>query len=258
MFKKLFRKFTLDLDQIQAQLMQASIDEETIKESLLILKKSYSIDELKKYFIEYLSSYTIPLEINHKPKVILFTGVNGSGKTSTIGKLTYKWKDYSIKVIAADTYRYAAIEQLEKCISPHCTLIKESNIDPAALVYKGLEYNIHDIILIDTAGRLSNNIPLIDQLSKITRSIMKHIETFEHIIILDSMIGNNILHQYEIFNKAAKINSVILTKIDINTKPGIIFNLCRQYKANISMICTGEKKEHIQDFSVKLFVDNIL
>lgn len=258
MFSKLFRKFTLDLDQIQEQLIQASIDEETIRESLLILKKSYSIEELKKYFIEYLSQYIIPLQINHKPKVILFTGVNGSGKTSTIGKLTYKWSNYAIKVIAADTYRYAAIDQLERCISPHCTLIKEDNIDPAALVYKGLEHNIHDIVLIDTAGRLSNNIPLIDQLSKITRSITKHIDHFEHIIILDSMIGNNILHQYEIFNKISKINSVILTKIDINTKPGIIFNLCRKYNANISMICNGEKKEHIQDFSAQLFVDNIL
>lgn len=257
-FKSLFTQ-KIDIAQIEEMLIQMDMNTNMRLQSLEVIKSTQNIDALLEYWKKFLQPYESPLTIQNKPAIFLFSGVNGSGKTTTIGKLINRWcNEYTIKVVAADTFRYAASEQLAAWIQNNCSFISEHNLDPAALIYKALEHNSHEIVLIDTAGRLSNNVPLMDQLSKVTRSILKHAKIFQHILVIDSSIGSNAISQYRSFNTACKVDKIILTKVDATQKCGTLFNLCHTFHTQIACVCTGETKNDICDFKAEQFIKNLI
>ena len=252
MFTKFFKRF-FSKEDLREFLIKNNITKSFIDKSL---QYSHDRESLKKYWIEFLKEYETKLEIYMKPHVLLFSGVNGSGKTTTIGKLIRKWKDqYKIKVVAGDTFRYAASQQLLS-FSDNCEFITQDGVHPATLVYKALDNNTHDIILIDTAGRLSNNDELLAQLSKIGKSILKHTSKFEHIIIIDGTCGKNSIQQYEKFNNACTIDKVIITKLDGRANGSIVFDICDRFKSKIAAICYEE--DGISDFSSEVFVEQLI
>ncbi|NPA41346.1 MAG: signal recognition particle-docking protein FtsY [Aquificae bacterium] len=199
-----------------------------------------------------------------KPAVILFLGVNGSGKTTTIGKLAYRFskEDKKVMLVAADTFRAAAIEQLEVWASRSGADItkKQEGADPASVVYEGIDRAMkegHDIVLIDTAGRLHTKEPLIQELRKIKKVIQKLLpdEPSETLLVLDATIGQNSIQQAKVFKEAVDISGIVITKLDGSAKGGAVIAICRELKIPIKLIGVGESIEDLQPFSVEAYVD---
>ena len=194
-------------------------------------------------------------------------GVNGTGKTTTIGKLCKILKDNNSKVIvgAADTFRAAAIEQLDNWCQKNSIDIEKSNpgTDPAAVAFKTLEkakQNNYDYCIIDTAGRLHNKKNLMDEFSKIIR-VMKKIDENapeKTIIVLDATTGQNALNQIEEFHKISKLSGLIMTKLDGTAKGGVLLSITEKYKLPIYAIGVGEKVDDLQPFVAKDFVKAFL
>ncbi|AGW86277.1 Cell division protein ftsY-like protein [Blattabacterium sp. (Nauphoeta cinerea)] len=202
---------------------------------------------------------------NKKPYVILVVGVNGVGKTTTIGKLAFflKKKGFHVVIGAADTFRAAAIDQLE-IWSNHAgvPLIKQHiYADPASVAYDTLQsakYKKKDVVLIDTAGRLQNRISLMEELSKISRVMKKIIPDSPHeiILILDATTGQNAFEQVKKFTSFVKISSIILTKIEGTAKGGVVIGIMDQFKIPIQYLGIGEKLQDLKIFDGKKFIDN--
>ena len=199
-----------------------------------------------------------------KPAVILFLGVNGSGKTTTIGKLAYKFAREGKKVmlVAADTFRAAAIEQLEVWANRAGVEItkKHEGADPASVVYEGIERAMgegYDLVLIDTAGRLHTKEPLINELRKIKKVIQKLLpeEPSETLLVLDATIGQNSIQQAKVFKEAVDISGIVVTKLDGSAKGGAVIAICRELKIPIKLIGVGEGIEDLQPFSVEEYVE---
>lgn len=208
-----------------------------------------------------------PLEPKgQKPFVILVLGVNGSGKTTTIGKLAKQWKDqgYQISLIAGDTFRAAATEQLEVWAErANVTLEKAPTKDAAGLAYDALEKakaRGDDIVLIDTAGRLHNKAALMDELKKIKRVIQKVDPTAPHatLLVLDATTGQNALTQVEIFQEAVDVSGLIITKLDGTAKGGVLVAISQKFKLPIHAIGVGESIEDLHVFSAKEFAENLM
>lgn len=207
--------------------------------------------------------YDIPAEV--RPYVMLVVGVNGSGKTTTIGKLANQFKQRGHKVLlgAADTFRAAAVDQL-KIWSERvgCDFYsKGMNADPAAVAYETVQYgrnNGNDIIIIDTAGRLQNNLALMRELSKIRRSVEKQIPEAPHevMLVLDASIGQNAFIQAQEFTKATNVTCLALTKLDGTAKGGVVIGISDQFKIPIKYIGVGEKIDQLQAFNKQEFVDS--
>ncbi|WP_425480288.1 signal recognition particle-docking protein FtsY [Hydrogenivirga caldilitoris] len=207
---------------------------------------------------------TLNIPEDKKPAVILFLGVNGSGKTTTIGKLAYKFTSEGKKVmlVAADTFRAAAIEQLEVWAKRSGADItkKHEGADPAAVVYEGVERAIkegHDITLIDTAGRLHTKEPLINELRKVKKVIQKLLpeEPTETLLVLDATIGQNSIQQAKVFKEAVDISGIVVTKLDGSAKGGAVIAICRELKIPIKLIGVGESIEDLQQFSTEEYVE---
>lgn len=203
---------------------------------------------------------------NHKPYVILVVGVNGVGKTTTIGKLAaqYKSAGYKVYLGAADTFRAAAIEQL--CIwgdRVGVPVVKQQmGSDPASVAFDTLQSakaNNADVVLIDTAGRLHNKINLMNELSKIKNVMKKVITTApdEVMLVLDGSTGQNAFEQAKQFMKATEINSLAITKLDGTAKGGVVIGISDQFKIPVKYIGLGEKVEDLQLFNKKEFVDSL-
>ncbi len=201
---------------------------------------------------------------DRKPAVILFLGVNGSGKTTTIGKLAYKFAREGKKVmlVAADTFRAAAIEQLEVWANRAGVEItkKHEGADPASVVYEGIERAMgegYDLVLIDTAGRLHTKEPLINELRKIKKVIQKLLpeEPSETLLVLDATIGQNSIQQAKVFKEAVDISGIVVTKLDGSAKGGAVIAICRELKIPIKLIGVGEGIEDLQPFSVEEYVE---
>lgn len=201
---------------------------------------------------------------DRKPVVVLFLGVNGSGKTTTIGKLSYKFSKEGKKVmlVAADTFRAAAIEQLEVWAERSGADItkKQEGADPASVVYEGIDRAMkegHDIVLIDTAGRLHTKEPLINELRKIKKVIQKLIpeEPSETLLVLDATIGQNSIQQAKVFKEAVDISGIVVTKLDGSAKGGAVIAICRELRVPIKLIGVGEGIEDLQPFSVEDYVN---
>jgi|APSaa5957512622_1039677.scaffolds.fasta_scaffold09918_1 fused signal recognition particle receptor len=237
-----------------------------------ISKKSKSIsepDQLKAILKDEILSY-IDIqkgqkeELKEKPHVILVVGVNGVGKTTTIGKLALKYSQQGKKVliVAGDTFRAAAVEQLtiwaERC---GAEIVKhKENSDPAAVAYDGIEAAVArdiDVVLVDTAGRLHTKVNLMDELKKIKRTVAGKLPDSPHetLIVLDATTGQNALSQAELFHEAIGITGAVLTKLDGTAKGGIVISICNSLNIPLKYIGIGEKGEDLQDFDPVQFVN---
>ncbi|HRP88832.1 MAG TPA: signal recognition particle-docking protein FtsY [Edaphocola sp.] len=209
-------------------------------------------------------TYNTPLD--KKPYVIMVVGVNGVGKTTTIGKLAYNFKKNGKSVLlgAADTFRAAAVDQLtiwsDRVGVP--IVKKEMGSDPSSVAYDTIVSGIAkdvDVILIDTAGRLHNKAHLMEELSKIKRSIAKNLEDAPHevMLVLDGSTGQNALEQAKHFTAATDVNSLAITKLDGTAKGGVVLAIANQFKIPVKYIGVGEQLEDLQVFNKYEFVDTL-
>ncbi len=198
--------------------------------------------------------------------VILVVGVNGVGKTTTIGKIAKKLKNSGKKVIigAADTFRAAAVEQLEEWGKRADVEVikKEEGSDPGAVVYDTIQAGIDkkaDVVIIDTAGRLHNKNNLMKELEKINNIIIKKLghSRYESILVIDGTTGQNGLTQAKVFNEATKLTGFIVTKLDGTAKGGIVFSISEEIKKPIKYIGVGEKIDDLREFNTKDYIDAI-
>ncbi|NQY12110.1 MAG: signal recognition particle-docking protein FtsY [Flavobacteriales bacterium] len=208
------------------------------------------------------TEFTIPQQSD--PYVIMVVGINGVGKTTTIGKLAYQFKKAGKKVLigAADTFRAAAIEQLqvwaERVDVP--IVMQKIGSDPASVAFDTLESGKKqdvDVILIDTAGRLHNKINLMNELSKIKKVMQKVIPNAPHevLLVLDASIGQNAIEQARQFSNATEVTALAMTKLDGTAKGGVILGISDQFKIPVKYIGLGEKKEDLQVFNKRAYVD---
>jgi len=205
-------------------------------------------------------------ENEKKSKILIFVGVNGSGKTTTIGKITNQISNEKKVLIAAcDTFRAAAIDQLKNWTEKNHNDFYSGNTnqDPASVAFQATEkFNKenYDYLIIDTAGRLSNNTNLVNQLVKL-KNVVSKINTntiIETILVLDGTNGSNMIKQVEIFGKELDISSIIITKLDGTAKGGALISIANKYEIPISYIGLGEKPEDLSVFSAKNFARSIL
>jgi fused signal recognition particle receptor len=212
------------------------------------------------------------MEINHmqitnqKPFIILLAGVNGVGKTTTIGKLAKRFTDRgkSVLLIAADTFRAAAIEQLSIWADRAGASImkQQQGADPSSVVYDGIISAVNkkiDIVMIDTAGRQHTKVNLMNELSKIVRTIKKIVPDGPHetLLVVDATTGQNAISQAEIFNKATNLSGLVLAKLDGTAKGGIVIGIKHQLNIPVKLIGVGESLADLRDFDVNEFVNAI-
>ncbi|MBL7928936.1 MAG: signal recognition particle-docking protein FtsY [Bacteroidia bacterium] len=207
-----------------------------------------------------------PFDTSVKPYVIMVVGVNGVGKTTTIGKLSYQLKQAGKKVLlgAADTFRAAAVDQLtvwsQRADVP---LISQGmGADPASVAFDTVKSGVAqgaDVIIIDTAGRLHNKVNLMNELSKIKRVMQKVIPDAPHevLLVLDATTGQNAIEQAKQFTAVTEVNALALTKLDGTAKGGVVIGLSDQFQIPVKYIGVGEKKEDLQLFDKKEFVDSL-
>ena len=222
-------------------------------------------DHLKHLMVRQLSANQYEGdETESTPQVILVIGVNGSGKTTTIGKLAQKWHlaGQRVLLVAADTFRAAAVDQLQAWadrVGIPC-IRQSSGADPSAVAFDGVQAGLArnmDRVIIDTAGRLQTNHNLMEELKKVKRVIGKVLPGAPHetILVLDATIGQNSLSQAKLFHEGLQVDSLIMTKLDGTAKGGVLLNLSREMKLPIRYIGVGEKLEDLQEFDAKMFVE---
>jgi fused signal recognition particle receptor len=231
------------------------------------MKTEESIEALKQHLISLLNQYPSNLsESKQSPQIILIVGVNGNGKTTSVAKLAnyFKVKGKKVLVAAADTFRAAAIEQLEVWAQKLNIDIVKGNpkSDPAAVAFDAVQAakaRNCDIVLIDTAGRLHTKIPLMQELEKIKRSCQKSSQTGPHetLLVLDATTGQNAIEQAKQFHRFTPITGLILTKLDGTAKGGIVVAIQRELGIPIKFIGTGEGEEDLQLFDTQTFVSNL-
>ena len=264
------------LDKIEEFLISSDVGVEAASEIKSIISekkidpKINIIDEINNILKDYIINLMKPLEKKdffrkkQHLNVILISGVNGVGKTTTIGKIGKILKNNNNNVLfsACDTFRAAAIEQLEEWAKKIDVKIIKSNTgsDPASVAYKSLEFaksnNINQV-LIDTAGRLQNKKNLMDEFKKIGNVIKKNDQKAPHdvILVLDATSGQNIISQYEEFNKISPITGLIMTKLDGTAKGGLLVSISKKYKVPIIALGLGEKEDDLQVFEAEKFAD---
>ncbi|MDR1757847.1 MAG: signal recognition particle-docking protein FtsY [Bacteroidales bacterium] len=212
-----------------------------------------------------LSDFELPSR--NIPYVIIVVGVNGVGKTTTIGKLAYQFKEkgYSVMLGAADTFRAAAVDQLEiwgkRAGVP--VIVQKAGADPAAVAYDTVASAIAkkcDVVIIDTAGRLHNKINLMKELSKIKNVVGKLIPTApdEILLVLDGSTGQNAIEQARQFTAATAVNALAITKLDGTAKGGVVIGISDLFKIPVKYIGVGEKIDQLQIFNKDEFVDSLL
>ena len=264
------------LDQIEEYLIRSDVGvlaaediKKIISEKKIDPKKNIN-DEVNLILKEYIISIMQPLENQEffkkkdKLNATLISGVNGVGKTTTIGKISKILKNNGNKIMlaASDTFRAAAIEQLENWANKVGVEITKSSqgSDPAAVAYKAIDEalkNNFDQVLIDTAGRLQNKKNLMEEYKKIANVTKKIDINAPHdvILILDATSGQNVLNQVEEFNKIIPITGIIMTKLDGTAKGGILLAVAKKYKLPIIALGLGEKEDDLQIFEAEKFAD---
>ena len=203
---------------------------------------------------------------DQKQKILIFVGVNGSGKTTTIGKIANKiGNEKKVLIAGCDTFRAAAIDQLKDWVENNKNdfFSGSANQDPASVAFQATEkFNKenYDYLIIDTAGRLSNNTNLVNQLIKLKNVIFKinNDTIIETILVLDGTNGSNMIKQVEIFGKELDVSSIIITKLDGTAKGGALISIANKYEIPISYVGLGEKPEDLSIFSAKNFARSIL
>ncbi|SCV65809.1 Signal recognition particle receptor FtsY [Anaplasma phagocytophilum] len=215
----------------------------------------------------FLQPRSAPITITHTPHIILLCGVNGSGKTTTVAKLAHKFmkKNMSVIIGACDTFRAAAVEQLNVWAERiSCPIVTGTiGADAASVAYKTVERAVKehfDVVIIDTAGRLHNHKNLMEELAKICRVIRRHDEKAPHdiILVLDATIGQNTFTQVEMFSSFVDVGGLILTKLDGTAKGGVVLRVSQKYNLMLHAIGTGEGIEDLEDFSAANFAKSLL
>lgn len=205
------------------------------------------------------------LPAGHKPHVIMVVGVNGVGKTTTIGKLAHQYKGRGKSVVlgAADTFRAAAIDQLDVWAKRVDVPIVKQNMgsDPASVAYDTLQSAVSqkaDLAIVDTAGRLHNKVNLMNELTKIRNVMAKVVPGAPHeiLLVLDASTGQNAIEQCRQFTKATEVNALALTKLDGTAKGGVVIGISDQFKIPVKYIGVGEAVEDLQPFNKHEFVDS--
>ena len=226
-------------------------------------EKDQVIESLKEIIGEMIGEHQ-PLVLESTPSVILVIGVNGAGKTTSIGKMSKRLRLSGKKVVvaAADTFRAAAIDQLEVwCQRAKVDLVKQSEgSDPAAVVFDAINYakkKEADVLIIDTAGRLHNKTNLMNELAKINRVIDRELPgaSRENLLVLDATTGQNAVIQAKEFSKAANITGITLNKLDGSAKGGIVISIKQELGIPVKFIGVGEKIDDMQEFDAKQFID---
>lgn len=224
--------------------------------------KEIIVDEM---FIIYVKDEIIVNKINYNnigPTVILFVGVNGVGKTTTIGKIAHKMVNENKKVllIAGDTFRAGAVEQLKEWGSKvGCETIYKENADPASVIFDGLtkaKEEKYDVVLIDTAGRLQNKVNLMNELEKVNKVIGNIIENAPHetLLVIDATTGQNGISQAKSFKEITNISGIVLTKLDGTAKGGIVLAIKESVGIPVKFVGFGEKKEDLRLFDIENYI----
>lgn len=227
-----------------------------LKEEIIALLEENKAGEVK----------DLELSLNQKPYVMMVVGVNGVGKTTTIGKLAHQFSSAGKKVVigAADTFRAAAIDQIkvwgERANVP--VISQKMGSDPASVAFDTLESakkQEADVVIIDTAGRLHNKAGLMNELSKIKRVMQKVVPDAPHeiLLVLDGSTGQNAFEQAKQFTAATEVNALALTKLDGTAKGGVVIGISDQFKIPVKYIGVGEKIEDLQLFDRKAYVESL-
>ena len=267
------------LNELEDFLIQCDVGVESAKvlrekfSSIKIDPKTSGKEEIFKTFSKYISEILKPLEKNldslnkNKPSVILIAGVNGVGKTTTIGKLGKILSASNKKVIfaAADTFRAGAVSQLEFWANKiNADIIKsDEGADPASVAYKAFDHakkNNFDYLIIDTAGRLQNKKNLMDEFKKIT-NVLKKIDSnapHETFLILDATTGQSAISQVDEFQKVSQITGLIMTKLDGTAKGGILLAVGKKFNLPIIALGMGEKEDDLEIFNAKHYADAMM
>ena len=263
------------LDAIEEALIESDMGVDTTLKVIDALEERVSRDKFmsrEELFAMLRSEISALMELDEPeskslhPQVILVVGVNGVGKTTTIGKLAYKYKKEGKKVMlgAADTFRAAAVDQL--CIWAQRAGVEivrqQMGSDPAAVAYDTVKSAVakgSDLVLIDTAGRLHNRVDLMNELSKIRNSVGKALPgaTYEVLLVLDASTGQNAFQQAKEFARATKISELALTKMDGSARGGVAVGLVDQFRIPIRYVGVGEGIEDIRDFDREEFVKTL-
>lgn len=231
----------------------------------LIRDRSKAKDELKRLMVEILTEPEVP-EYDY-PLVIMVSGVNGVGKTTAMGKLAKKFKKegHDVLLVAADTFRAAAADQLTVWAErAGVRIVKQAEgADPASVVFDALtsaKAKKNDVILIDTAGRLHNKKNLMDELGKISRIVTREMPDaiYLNYIVLDATTGQNALSQVDVFNEVVDIDGIILTKLDGTAKGGVVFAITNELEVPVVYVGVGEGIDDLELFDPESFVDEIL
>ena len=264
-------------DELEEILIMADIGVDTVMSFMDRLRKrvrSENIEDLEylkevivdELFIIYVSDEVIVNKINFAekgPTVILFVGVNGVGKTTTIAKIAAKLHDEGKKVmmVAGDTFRAGATEQLEEWAKRTDSIFvgKEEGADPSSVIYDGLEKAVKDnidVVLIDTAGRLQNKVNLMKELEKINKVIGKVVEGGPHetLLVIDATTGQNGISQAKAFKEITNITGIVLTKLDGTAKGGIVLAIKESVGIPVKYIGLGERKEDLQVFDIEKYI----
>ena len=240
--------------------LKKRVKEEKISDSKML--KDVIIDEL---FIMYVDNGILNSKINYNsegPTVILFVGVNGVGKTTTIGKIAAKLKSDGKKVllVAGDTFRAGAIEQIEEWGKKiNVRVIAKDVKDPSSVVYDGLDIakkEHYDVVLIDTAGRLQNKVNLMNELAKINKVIKMHIASAPHetLLVIDATTGQNGISQAKSFKEITNITGIVLTKLDGTAKGGIVLAIKEEVGIPVKYVGLGEKVEDLEPFDIEKYI----
>ena len=258
------------IENIEEKLLLADIGYDTVESIIEIIKKFKAGDflsEVKTYLINELPKLHDPTILDTKPVVVMVVGVNGTGKTTSVAKLAKMYKDMGnfVTLVAADTYRAAAVEQL-KVWSKRANVdlvCNENSSEPSSVLFDGLSVsknNNSDIIIVDTAGRLHTYKNLMSELEKMHRITMKRFPEFsiKNIITIDSLLGQNSIVQAKEFNKHVPIDGAILTKLDGTAKGGIIFSLHKEIGIPVQFIGIGEELSDIEAFDPEKYVNGLI
>lgn len=271
--KKLDKETLLELEELLISADLGVTASQKIIEELSKSKFNEEVDsleiktELQKIISKRLSKSTGEIKIKSNPHVILMCGVNGNGKTTTIGKLASKLKKDGKKITigACDTFRAAALEQLEVWAQrAKAELISgPENSDPASVAYKSLtkaKENGSNVLFLDTAGRLSNKAHLMDELSKIVKVLKKIDPDAPHdcILVLDATTGQNAVAQVQSFKETVNLTGLIITKLDGSAKAGILVELSEKFDLPIMAVGVGESIDDLNDFIPEDFAKNLL
>ena len=224
--------------------------------------KDIIVDEM---FIIYINNEIVVNKINYGevgPTVILFVGVNGVGKTTTIGKMAYKLKNEgkSVLMVAGDTFRAGAIEQIKEWGKrTECEVVSKDNSDPASVVYDGIKKAIDDsidVVLVDTAGRLQNKTNLMEELAKMNRVIKKLLPDGPHetLLVLDATTGQNGISQAKSFKSITDVTGIVLTKLDGTAKGGIVLAIKDPVDIPVKFVGLGETKEDLKVFDIEKYI----